>query len=112
MQSQQPETSNEFSHIDPPEMCAVLPLERENLSYYRLKFSSQIKGRALIDTSSCSIALPESLFNDLNLNNSKSSSLEKPPFSSVRKASGQRIPVDKQAKSSIEIGSHYFQDSF
>ena len=42
-------------------MCAVLPLEGQNLSYVRLNFSSQTKRRVLIDTSSCAIDLPESL---------------------------------------------------
>ena len=112
VQSKKPDTCNEFSHIDPPEMCAVLPLEGENLSYVRLKFSSQTKRRALIDTGSCANALPESLFNDINLTNPKSLTLEKPFFNSVRMASGQRVPVDKQAKISFQIGPHYFQDSF
>ena len=112
VQSKKPDTCNEFSHIDPPEMCAVLPLEGENLSYVRLKFSSQIKQRALFDTGSCANALPESLFNDINLTNPKSLTLEKPFFNSVRMASGQRVLVDKQAKISFQIGPHYFQDSF
>ena len=93
-------------------MCAVLPVEGENLSYVRLKFSTQIKRRALIDTGSCTNALPESLFNDLNLTNPKSLTLEKPFFNSVRVASGQRVPVNKQAKISFQIGPHFFQDSF
>ena len=93
-------------------MCAVLPLEGENLPYVGLKFSSHIKRRALIDTGSCANALLESLFNDLNLTNPKSLTLEKPFFSSVRMASGQRVPVDKQAKISFQIGPHYFQDRF
>ena len=93
-------------------MCAVLPLEGQNLSYVRLKFSSQIRRRALINTGSCANALPESLFIDLNLNNPKSLILEKPFFNSVRMAAGQRVPVDKQAKVSFHIGPHYFQDSF
>ena len=42
-------------------MCAALPLEGENLSYVRLKFSIQIERRALIDTRSCANTLPESL---------------------------------------------------
>ena len=92
-------------------MCAVLPLEGENL-YVRLKCSSQIKRRALIDTGSCANALPESLFNDINLTNRKSLTLEKHLFNSVRMASGRRVPVDKQAKISFQIGPHYFQDSF
>ena len=91
-------------------MCAVLPLEGQNLSYVRLKFSSQFKRRALIDTGSCANALPES--NDLNLTNPRSLTLEKSFFNSVRMASGQRVPVDKQAKISFQIGPHYFQDSF
>ena len=70
-------------------MCAVLPLEGENLSYVCLKFSNQIKRRALIDTGSCANALPEPLFKDLNLTNPKSLTLEKPFFNSVRMASGQ-----------------------
>ena len=57
-------------------MCAVLPLEGENLSYVRLKFSYQTKRRALIDTGSCANALPKSFFNDLNLINPKSSTSE------------------------------------
>ena len=92
-------------------MCAVLPLEGENLSYVRLKFSNQIKRRALIDTGFRANALPESLFNDLNLTNPKTSTLEKPFFNSVRMASGQRVPVNKQAKISFQMGPHYFQDS-
>ena len=93
-------------------MCAVLPLDGENLSYVRLKFSNQIRRKALNDTGSCAIALPESLFNDLNLTNPKSLILEKPLFNSVRLASGQRVPVDKQAEISFQIGPHFFQDSF
>ena len=69
--------------MDTPEMCAVLPLEGENISYVRLKFSNQIKRRALFDTGSFANALPESLFNDLNLTNPKYLTLEKPFFSSV-----------------------------
>ena len=93
-------------------MCAVLPSEGENLSYVGLKFSNQIKRRALLDTGSCANALPESLFNDLNLTNPKSLTSEKPFFNSVRMASGERVPVDKQAKISFQIGPHFFQDSF
>ena len=114
-QSKKPDTCNIFSHIDPPELCAVLPLEGETpsyLSYVRLNFSSQIKRRALIDTGSCANALPESLFKDINLTNPKSLTSERPLFSSVRMASDQRVPVDKQAKFSFQIGPHYFQDNF
>ena len=85
-------------------MCAVLPLEIENLSYVRLKNSSQVKRRALIDTGSCANALLESLFNDLNLTDPKSLTSEKPFFNSVRMASVQRVPVDKQAKITFQIG--------
>ena len=93
-------------------MCAVLRLEAENLSYVRLKLSNQIKRRALIDTGSCANALPETLFNDLNLTNPKSLTSEKPFFNTVRMASGQRVPVDKQAKTLFQIGTHFLQDSF
>ena len=65
-------------------MCAVLSLDGENLSYVRLKLSSQIKRRALIDTGSCANALPESSFNDINFTDPKSLTLEKPFFNSVR----------------------------
>ena len=77
-----------------------------------MKFSSQIKKRALIDTGSCASVLPDSFFNDLDLTNPKSLTLEKPLFNSVGMASCQRVPVDKQAKISFQIGPHYFQDSF
>ena len=93
-------------------MCALLPLEGENLSYVRLNFSNQIKRRALIDTGSCANALPESLLNDLNLTIPKSLTSEKPFLNSVRMASGQRFPVDKQAKIWFQVGHHLFQDSF
>ena len=69
VQSQKPVSWYNFSHIDPPEMCAVLPLVGENLSHVRLIFSNQNKRRPLIDTGSCSNALPESLFYDLNSTN-------------------------------------------
>ena len=93
-------------------MGAVLPLEGENLSYVRLKFFNQFKRRALIDTGFCANALPESLFKDLNLTDPKSLTLEKPFFNSVRTASGQGVPVDKQAQFSFQIGPHHLQDSF
>ena len=101
VQSKKPDTCNEFSHIDPPEMCAVLPLRGENLSYVRLKFSSQIKRRALIDTGSCAKALPESFFYDIKLTNPNSLTLKKLFFKSVRMASGQRVPMDKQQKNFV-----------
>ena len=87
-------------------MCALLPLEGEILSSVRLNFSSQIKRRALIDTGSCANDLTESLFNDINLTNPKSLTLEKLLFDSVRKAFGQRIPLNKQAKNSFQIISY------
>ena len=93
-------------------MCAILPLEGEILFSVRLKISGQTKRRALIDTGSCVNESPESLFNDINLTNPKSLTLEKPLFDSVRMAFGQRIPLNKQAKNSLLIISHYFQDSF
>ena len=43
VQSQKPDKVNKFSHIDQPEMCAILQLGGKNLSYVRLMFSSQIK---------------------------------------------------------------------
>ena len=88
-------------------MCAVLPLEGENFSDVHLNFYGQNERRALIDTGSCANALPESLFNDSNLTNPKSVTLEKPFFNSVRMASGQRIPVDKQAKFFSDCNSFF-----
>ena len=93
-------------------MCAVLPLAGENLSYVRLEFSNQIKRRDLTDTGSSTNALLESLFYDLNLTNPKSLTLEKTSFNSVRMASRQRYPMDKQAKIAFQIGPHRFQDRF
>ena len=89
-------------------MCAVPPLQGKYLFYVRLKIFSQ----TLIDTSSCAKALPAPLSNDLNLTNAKSLTLEKLFLNSVRMASGKRVPVDKQAKISFQIGPHYFQDTF
>ena len=66
----------------------------------------------MIDTSSCAKALPEFLFFDLNLINPKSLTLDKLFFNSARMVSGQRDPVDKQAKISFQMGPHCFQDSF
>ena len=66
VQLKKPNASNEFSLIDPTEMCAVLYLAGQNLSYVRLDFSNQIKRRALIDTGSCAKVSPDSLFNDYN----------------------------------------------
>ena len=94
-----PDTCYEFAHIDPPEICAVLPFEGENVSYVRLKFSKQFKRTALTYTGSCANAFPESFFNDLSPNNPKSLTLEKSSLNSARKASGQKIPIAKQTQS-------------
>ena len=46
------------------------------------------------------------------LANPNSLFFEKPFFNSGRMASDQRVPVDKQAKFSLQIGPLYFEDSF
>ena len=50
--AQKPDTCNEVSQIDAPEMCPVLPVEGGNIFYVGLIFSNEIKRRALIDTGS------------------------------------------------------------
>ena len=112
MQSIKPDTCIELSHIDSPEMCAVLPLEGGNFPFVRLIFSNQLKRRTLIDTGSYANALTESLFTDLNLNNPKSLTLEKPSFNSVRMASGQKVPIAIKARISFQIGLHLLQDKY
>ena len=79
-------------------MCAILPFEGESVSYVRLNFLNQIKPRALIDTGSCADALPESLFNALNLFYPNSLTLEKPFCTTVRMASGQIVRLIIQQK--------------
>ena len=56
--------------------------------------------------------MPQSLFKELNINNPQRFILEKPSFTSVRKASGQKILIDKQTKGYFQFGSLYFQDVF
>ena len=68
VQSKKPDTCHEFLHMYRPQMYAVLPLEREMSSHVRVKFSHQIEGETLSDTSSCANTLPETFFGDLNLN--------------------------------------------
>ena len=106
-----PDTCNEENYNESPEVCAVLPLE-ENLLYVRLKFNSDLKRRALIDTGSCANALPESIFLELQTNMPNQIVMEEPSFTSVRMASGQKVTIKKQAKISFKIGIHTFQDSF
>ena len=106
-----PVTCNETYH-GTQEMCAVLPLEGENLLYVRLKFNSDFKRRALIDTGSCANALPESNFLELQTNMPNQIVMEELSFTSVRMAAGQKVTIKKQAKISFKIGIHTFQDSF
>ena len=94
-----PDTFYEFAHINPPEICAVLPYQGENLSYVRLKFLKQFKRTAFTYTGSCANAFPEFFFNDLSPNNPKSLTLEKASLNSARKASGQKIPIAEQTQS-------------
>ena len=98
VQSKKPDTCKVLSHIVLPDMCTVLSLEGENLSYVRLKISNQFKRRTLIDTGSCANALLEPLFKDRNVSNPKSSTFEELFTNSVRLASGYRVSTDKQAK--------------
>ena len=107
-----PDTCNEENYNESPEVCAVLPLEGKNLLYVRLKFNSDLKRRALIDTGSCANALPESIFLELQTNIPNQIVMEEPFFTSVRMASGQKVTIKKQAKISFKIGIHTFQDSF
>ena len=89
-----------------------MPLEGENLSYVRLKFSTQIRRRALIDTGSCANAMPQNLFDELSKNHPDILQRETPQFNSVRMASGQRISVQNQVNLRFSIGIHSFTDSF
>ena len=93
-------------------MCAILPLEGENLSYVRLKFLSLTKRTALIDTGSCANALLQNLFDELEKQNPNGITLETPSLTSVRTSTGQKTVIDKQAKISFSIGRHFFTDSF
>ena len=99
---EQTDRCNEISNLDPPDVCAVLFQERENLSFVRPKFFNPMKRRALIDTGSDANALRESLFHDLQTSNPNFSTSEKPSFHSVWIASGQKIP----------IGRHYVRQKF
>ena len=83
--------------------CAVLPLEGDNLSYVRSKFSSFTKRRALMDNGSCANALPQNLFDELEKQNPNCITLETPSFTSVRMASGQKISIEKQSKISFTL---------
>ena len=92
--------------------CVQFFFSREQIFFYlRLEFSTQIKRRASINTSSCANALPESSFNDLKLNASIIT-LEKPQFVSVPMAYDQRVSVDKQANISSRIGPQFFREIF
>ena len=64
-------------------MCALLPLQGENLCYIHLKFSYQTKRRALIDKRSCANVLREPLFIELNFTIPQFFTLEKSSFNSV-----------------------------
>ena len=112
LQSKKSVPCNEFSTVEPPEMCAGFSLEGNSHSYVRLRFSNQIKRRGLIANGSCANALPEPLFHDLQMSNHSILTSEKPSFHSVRMASGQKIPINKQGNIAFQIGRHYFRDSF
>ena len=45
-------------------ICALIPLEGETLSYVRIKFDNSLRRRALIDSEYCSNAIPLSLLNE------------------------------------------------
>ena len=113
-QPNMPVTCNVENCNESPEVCAVLPLEGENLLYVRLKFNSDIKRRALIDTGSCANALPQSIFLKLQMHIPNQIVMEEPSLTSVRvrMASGQKITITRQAKISFQMGPHTFQDSF
>ena len=89
-----------------------MPLEGENLSYVKLKFSPHIRRRALIDTGACANALPQNLYDELRANHPELIKNETPNFTSVRMASGQRVSVDNQVNLTFCIGIHSFTDSF
>ena len=89
-----------------------MPLEGENLSYVKLKFSPHIRRRALIDTGACANALPQNLYDELRSNHPDFIKNETPNFTSVRMASGQRVSVDNQVNLPFCIGIHSFTDSF
>ena len=93
------------------ELCAILPLEGENLSYVRLTFAPQIR-RALIDTGSCANAMPQNLFDELIGNHPQLLKIESPNFTSNRMASGQKILIQKQVSLTFSIGLHSSKNSF
>ena len=82
VQSEKPDTYNDFSQIDTPKMCAVLFIVGKNFFYARPKLFEQMKRRVLIDTGSCGNALLESLFKNPKLNNAKFIDIGKRSFNS------------------------------
>ena len=77
-----------------------------------MTFAPQIRRRALIDTGSCANAMPQNLFDELIGNHPQLLTIESPNFTSVRMASGQKIPIQKQVSLTFSIGLHSFKDSF
>ena len=94
-------------------ICAVIPLDGNNLSYVPVSFSPKIQRKALIDTGACANAIPSELFEKLKLEESISIKYhDKTEFEYVRLASGKRTKIITQITVKFHISDHQFEDSF
>ena len=55
------------------DICAVIPLEGELLSYVNILFDNKVRQKALIDTGSCANAIPENLLEQLKIERKRAS---------------------------------------
>ena len=90
---------------------AVIPLEGETLSYVRIKFDNILRRRALIDSGSCSNAIPLSLLNEFE-EKQICIEVETPTYNTVKLASSAPVVVKQQIKVKFTIGYYHFSDSF
>ena len=84
------------------------------LSYVKLRFSTQISFKALIDTVACAKVIPKRTFHELRQNRDieKLLHIENTTLSTVKMASGQLVSTDTEVSVPFRLGNQCFNEKF
>ena len=97
----------------PSQLCPIIHMDGEQLSYVNIKFSDSLSKNALVDTGACGNAIPQEFYNRLRATSTvKIGNIENPDFTTVKLASGKKLAVIGQIEATFSLGGLEFREKF
>ena len=95
-------------------LYAIIPAEGTVLTYTKIRFSSGLQRRALVDTGACANVISKQTFEDLKEEKSLFRPLEvnEPKLKRVRMAGGQQVSIETEVTLEFRLADMTFIESF